>query len=69
MPGTPCWQHLKCGRERECPAYPDRGFDCWNVEATMCRGERQGKYGDKVRYCRDICEYYDGVISGRIKVT
>jgi hypothetical protein len=60
---------MKCGRETDCPAYPDRGFDCWNLEATMCRGERQGAYDEKIGYCRQLCDYYKGVMRGSIRIT
>jgi hypothetical protein len=69
MAATACWEFQKCGRETECPAYPNRGFDCWNVEGTLCRGERQGAYDQKVKSCREVCKYYAGVIAGTIKVT
>jgi len=69
MAGTPCWEFQKCGRERECPAYPDNGFSCWNVEGTICRGRRQGPYEAKVGECRKSCKYYEGVMAGTVKVT
>jgi hypothetical protein len=68
MAGIPCWEYLKCGREKDCPAYPDKGFGCWNVEGTLCRGERQGDYNVKVGSCRKKCEFYNGVMDGSIKV-
>ena len=69
MAGTPCWEHVKCGRQEQCPAYPNRGFDCWNVAGTWCRGEKQGSYEQKVERCRRQCEYDTGVMQGSIKVT
>jgi methyl-accepting chemotaxis protein len=69
MPATPCWQHMKCGIEKDCPAYPDHGFDCWNVEGTLCRGQRQGNYDSKVVGCRSLCDYYQGIMMGTIKIT
>ncbi len=69
MTGTPCWDHMKCGKQAACPAYPNRGFDCWNVEATLCRGERQGNYDAKIGNCRNSCSFYAGVMDGKIKVT
>ncbi len=69
MAGTTCWESRKCRKETECPAYPDHGFDCWNIQGTMCRGEIQGAYDQKIGSCRSQCEYYGGVISGSIKVT
>ncbi len=69
MAGTPCWEYMKCGREAQCPAHPDHGFECWNVESTVCRGERQGNYDAKIGNCRKSCPYYGGVMDGKIKVT
>jgi hypothetical protein len=68
MPGTPCWDFMKCGMETHCPAYPDHGFDCWNVEGTLCRGQKQGSYDAKVGSCRSLCGYYQGIMMGTIKV-
>ncbi|MEW6348625.1 MAG: two-CW domain-containing protein [Thermodesulfobacteriota bacterium] len=68
MAATMCWDQMKCGKEKACPAYPNRGFECWNVPGTLCRGEIQGSYGEKIELCRTKCEYYTGVISGTIRV-
>jgi methyl-accepting chemotaxis protein len=67
MAGQRCWEVMKCGKEQECPAYPDNGFACWNVPATVCRGQVQGGYSDKIGECRIRCEYYNGVMMGSIK--
>ncbi len=69
MPVTPCWEAMKCLKYAECPAYPDRGFECWNVAGTLCRGERQGTYNEKINACRNECSYYAAVITGRSSVT
>ncbi len=69
MAAISCWEHLKCGREKECPAYPRQGTVCWTLEATMCRGEQQGGYEQKIKSCRQKCEYYNGVMDGSIKIT
>lgn len=69
MAGMPCWDHHKCGQKVDCPAYPDNGFNCWLVEGTLCRGERQPAYERKIESCRALCDYYMGVMDGSIKVT
>ncbi len=66
---TPCWEYEKCGKTNQCPAYPDHGFDCWAVSGTLCRGEHQGSYQEKVSDCRGKCDYYKGVMSGSVTVT
>ncbi len=69
MPGIRCWDHIECGKEKKCPAYPDHGFNCWDMSGTLCRDERQGDYDQKVGDCRTKCEYYNGVMGGTIRVT
>jgi methyl-accepting chemotaxis protein len=69
MLGTPCWDHLNCTAKGDCPAYPDKGYECWSVEGTLCRGEKQPDYHRKVGACRTQCSYYNGVMSGAIRVT
>lgn len=54
-----CWEYLKCGKEKECPAYPDFGKTCFSVQGTLCQGKKQeGKYLEKVKQCRESCEFY-----------
>ena len=68
MAGKNCWEVMKCGAEANCPAYPTRGTICWTVEGTLCRGQKQGSYQEKVGECRTKCEYYNGVMTGSIRV-
>lgn len=63
-----CWSFMKCGKETDCPAHPNSGSACWNVEGTLCRGQKQGTYAEKVSECRTKCEFYSGVMSGTIRV-
>jgi hypothetical protein len=69
MPAIRCWEFQRCGREKECPAYPTRRFDCWNVAGTLCRGQRQSAYDQKVSDCRNHCPFYEGVMLGSIRIT
>ncbi len=69
MGGTTCWDHHKCNRKVDCPAYPNSGYACWLIEGTLCRGETQPAYEQKITSCRSLCEYYTGVMDGSIKVT
>jgi methyl-accepting chemotaxis protein len=66
MERTGCWEIIKCGRESGCPAYPDHGRDCFAVTATMCRGEKQGSYEEKITKCRELCAFYKGVMEGEL---
>ena len=61
-----CWDHTHCTDAEKCPAYPGRGWECWNVEGTLCRGEKQGGYHFKIEECRRNCPYYDAMMHGRI---
>jgi methyl-accepting chemotaxis protein len=57
-----CWDVMKCGERREtCPAYPTQGRNCFAVTGTMCRGEEQGSYEEKIAKCR-ACEFYKKVM-------
>jgi methyl-accepting chemotaxis protein len=68
MPGSRCWEYLKCGKEQNCPAYPKNGANCWTVEGTLCRNQRQGDYDSKIGACRTECTFYNGVMLGTIRV-
>jgi hypothetical protein len=57
-----CWEHRKCGREANCPAYPDHGRACFVVTGTWCRGEKQGSYEAKIEKCRVTCDFYKDVM-------
>jgi methyl-accepting chemotaxis protein len=59
-----CWEVVKCKREAECPAYPDHGRECYAVTSTMCRGEKQGTYEDKIEKCRKQCAFYKKAMDG-----
>jgi hypothetical protein len=76
-----CWEFRKCGRERGgskaaelgvCSAYPDFGKCCAHVSGTLCGGQVQGTYAEKLRNCM-ACDYYKSphydVVAGRAAVT
>ena len=54
-----CWEMKNCPPERRdtCPAYPDRGNQCWIVTGTLCGGKEQGSYREKMANCRK-CDVY-----------
>ncbi len=54
-----CWEVKNCpdGRRKKCPAYPDHGSSCWMVTATLCGGEEQGSFREKMANCRK-CDLY-----------
>jgi hypothetical protein len=53
-----CWEVMKCGSPESCPAYPDQGKICFSVVGTLCRGEQQGGYIDKIEKCKNLCKFY-----------
>jgi trans-2-enoyl-CoA reductase len=56
---TVCWDIKNCPSDRQkgCPAYPNRGDKCWMVTGTLCGGEEQGSYHDKIIKCKS-CDVY-----------
>ncbi|MBI5543254.1 MAG: hypothetical protein HY901_05160 [Deltaproteobacteria bacterium] len=67
-----CWEVKKCGREQGgakaaelgvCPAFPDHGRDCWMAAGTLCGGEVQGTFAEKLGSCQ-ACEFYKKVLCG-----
>ena len=52
-----CWDYKRCGIKESCPAYPSNGRKCALVLGTLCHGEQQECYSDKVRHCT-ACDYF-----------
>ena len=63
-----CWESKKCGVEETCPAYLESRLDgvhggtnagraCWIVAGTLCGGQVQGKFAQKMRNCQ-VCDFY-----------
>ncbi len=56
-----CWEFMKCGEGTftGCPAYPDKGQDCWKVTGTKCsRGALvMATAMEKIAHCRN-CDFY-----------
>jgi len=54
-----CWEFLNCPPESKsrCPAYPDKGQDCWKVPGTFCRGKQQGSVEEKREFCLFDCKF------------
>lgn len=61
---TPCWEHMKCRRDTnqktKCPAFPYFGRICWAVAGTLCAGEIQGTFAQKLTDCKK-CGFYKSV--------
>jgi len=61
-----CWEFKNCGREKGgakadslgvCSAYPDDGKNCARIAGTLCGGEVQGTFAQKLHNCMK-CEFY-----------
>ncbi len=61
-----CWEFMKCGcevggvMEKEmgvCPAYPLHGKHCAFIAGTLCGGNVQGVFANKLKSCIE-CEFY-----------
>ncbi len=61
--GRACWVIRKCPMEtrRTCPAWEFQiGHLCWFINGTMCRGQAQGSWQQKMKTCRQ-CEVFQGM--------
>lgn len=54
----PCWQIKKCSSEqkKKCPAWEFKaGKMCWLINGTVCEGQVQKNWEEKMKICRS-CE-------------
>jgi len=67
-----CWEYKCCGNGEHCPAYTESrlngnnsgknaGRACWVVAGTLCNGEVQGVFAQKMADCKQ-CEFYKLVL-------
>lgn len=56
---TYCWDILNCPAERQvqCPAFPNKGMKCWEVDYTWCDGQMQGEAANKKDKCARCVVY------------
>lgn len=65
---APCWQQKSCDlKTREkCPAWEFRaGQICWFINGTVCDGEVQENWNQKMRLCYQ-CEVFESLFRGFI---
>lgn len=63
-----CYDYLKCPQDRKnnCPAFTlNMSTECYKVEGTLCRGQKQGSMVDKISFCQD-CDYYKNVTDKKV---
>jgi hypothetical protein len=56
----PCWSIKKCPPERkkQCPAWEYRaGKMCWFINGTICEGEAQNDWKEKMKICRSCSAF------------
>lgn len=66
MGNSQCWEFQGCSDKEQCPAFPDRGRECWKVSGTLCRGEKQGTPEQKYQDCVTLCKFMEGVLGGKL---
>ena len=57
---VPCWVNQECSEQRRqaCPAWEFQlGNLCWFINGTICHGEAQGNWPEKMKICRK-CEMF-----------
>ena len=60
-----CWAIKKCPKEtrRNCPAWEfGAGHMCWCINGTVCHGDVQKSWPQKMRICRK-CEVFSSMLS------
>ncbi|MBW1849760.1 MAG: transcriptional regulator [Deltaproteobacteria bacterium] len=56
-----CWTMLKCPKKKKekCPAWEFKlGQLCWFINGTICEGEPQSNWQEKMEMCRS-CEVFN----------
>ncbi len=60
----PCWAIKKCppDQKEKCPAWEFKtGTLCWLINGTICEGEAQTNWQEKMKICRS-CEVLNSLI-------
>lgn len=52
-----CWEVLEC-EEKRCPAFQNRDLVCWFVDGTLCPGQKEPSFPEKLEECYQ-CEVYE----------
>jgi hypothetical protein len=63
---APCWviQHCPDALRQECPAWELQiGHLCWFINGTICRGEAQVSWPEKMKICRE-CKVFRALFPG-----
>lgn len=61
-----CWEVIKCKKKvrKHCPAFPDKGLDCWKITGTKCQGGQveMKTLREKIIYCKS-CEFFEKYVT------
>ena len=63
-----CWIITKCPttRKKQCPAWEFRAGDlCWFINGTICEGEVQNNWKEKMVVCR-ACDVWESLMGNNI---
>ena len=63
---APCWVIQSCpdALRQECPAWELQiGHLCWFINGTICRGEAQDSWPEKMKICRG-CKVFRALFPG-----
>lgn len=63
-PVKTCWVLKKCPpkRKKQCPAWEfQAGKLCWFINGTICEGETQKDWKEKIKICRS-CEVFNAFL-------
>ena len=66
---VPCWVSQECSEERRhiCPAWEFQiGNLCWFINGTICHGEAQESWPEKMKICRE-CEMFQSMFPSLYK--
>ncbi len=55
-----CWEFNKCDRWKSCTVYPSHGRECALILGTLCNGQKQETYNDKIHHCLK-CDFFRSV--------
>ncbi|MBI2330670.1 MAG: GGDEF domain-containing protein [Chloroflexi bacterium] len=61
-----CWEIKSC-RDEKCPSYGDNDNRCWLTVGTLCGGEVQGKFAQKIQTCYE-CKVFKKISEDHLRL-
>lgn len=59
-----CWEFHRCAIHGNCPAHPEHGRDCWNIEGTLCSGKPKPARSEDCTLCGFYAEEQESKTAG-----